>query len=141
MKRSGTIAPKYNAVPDYVVTTSTGAAIVPGTDDTGNHVDDFPLTSISLPFPVAFYDETFTSAYISANGYLVFTTASSYDFCIPTASATDLILPFSQDLYTIDSGSSQGVFTSTSGSAPNRIFNIEWRAKVCCNFGAPDHNF
>src|SRR5437660_1133723 len=64
------IAPAYNAIPDYVVTTSSGAAIVPGIDDTGNHVDDFPLTSISLPFSVAFYDETFTSAYISANGYL-----------------------------------------------------------------------
>ncbi len=141
VKANGAITPAYNSLPDYVITTSTGAAIVPGTDDTGNHVDDFPLTAISLPFPVAFYDQTFTSASISANGYLVFTNANTYGFCIPTANATDLILPFSRDLYTVDSGNGQGVFTSTSGSAPNRIFNIEWRTQPCCNFGAPSYNF
>src|SRR5690349_9616129 len=52
---------------DYVVTTSSGASIVPGTTDTGIHYDD-GTTSISLPFPVAFYDQVFTGANLSPNG-------------------------------------------------------------------------
>jgi hypothetical protein len=67
---------------DYTFTTSSGASIVPGTDDSGNHVDDFPLTPISLPFPVVFYDQVFQDAQLTANGYLVFTSASSYNFCV-----------------------------------------------------------
>src|SRR5262249_39699706 len=39
---------------------------------------------------------------------------------------TDAILPFWDDLRT--DGAGGGIFTSVSGSAPNRIFNIEWRA-------------
>ena len=129
-------------LPNYAVSQTKGATIVPGTTDTGNHVDDTPLTAITLPFPVGFYDQVFTSAYVCADGYLVFTGASSYDFCIPTGNAaTDLIAPFSADLYTGDSAGGQGIFTSISGSAPNRIFNIEWRTVRCCGPGAPTVNF
>src|SRR5262249_40215377 len=35
------------------------------------------------------------------------------------------ILPYWEDLYTLNAGF--GIFTSVSGNAPNRIFNIEWR--------------
>jgi hypothetical protein len=38
----------------------------------------------------------------------------------------DAIYPFWDDLRTDRAGG--GVFTSTNGSAPNRVFNIEWRA-------------
>lgn len=128
--------------PDYIVTTSTGASIVPGTDDIGLHNDDFPLMPISLPFPVTFYDQVFNSVQVSSNGYLVFTSADTYDFCLPTADASNLILPASQDMYTGDPSSGQGVFTSISGTAPNRIFNIEWRTVYCCTDGlAPINNF
>src|SRR5689334_8412160 len=138
---NSSITPKYSALPDYVVTTSSGASIVPGTDDIGLHNDDFPLQTISLPFAVAFYDEVFTSADISSNGYIAFNGASSYNFCVPTAAAVDLIAPGSRDLYTQDAADGQGVFTSTSGVAPHRIFNIEWRAVPCCGNGSPSVNF
>ena len=128
--------------PDYIVTTSSGASIVPGTDDIGLHNDDFPLTTISLPFPVTFYDQVFNSVQVSSNGYLVFTSAATYGFCVPTPDANNLILPASKDMYTGDSSSGQGVFTSISGTAPNRIFNIEWRTVYCCTDGlAPVNNF
>ena len=39
----------------------------------------------------------------------------------------NLISPFWDDLRT--DGTGEGIFTSVSGSAPNRIFNIEWRAE------------
>ena len=38
------------------------------------------------------------------------------------------IYPYWDDLYLVNSGF--GIFTSITGTAPNRIFNIEWRAQV-----------
>src|SRR5438067_7619040 len=140
-KGTGAIAPKYSASPDYVVTTSTGASIVPGTDDTGVHNDD-GSTSIALPFPVQFYDETFATVGVASNGYLFFTNSNSCcGFCVPNVSYEDVIAPGATDLYTADAGAGQGIFTSTSGVAPNRIFNIEWRTQHCCTGGPPVVNF
>ncbi len=46
--------------------------------------------------------------------------------CLPdTSGRTYIIFPYWDDGYTINSGF--GIFTSISGTAPNRIFNIEWR--------------
>src|SRR5207245_1840128 len=52
--------------PNYTVTSSTGASIVPGDTDAGNHFDD-GTTGITLPFPVILYDQVFTSANVSSN--------------------------------------------------------------------------
>ena len=53
------------------VTSSGAGAIVPGIIDTGNHCDNC-LTQIAFPFPVQFYNATFTQAYVSSNGNLQF---------------------------------------------------------------------
>src|SRR5206468_2022535 len=45
---------------DYVMTTSTGNAIVPGTNDIGNHCDDCN-TTIALPFAFTLYNGSFSS--------------------------------------------------------------------------------
>ena len=130
----------FAASPDYVVTTTTGASIVPGTDDIGNHGDDV-VTNISLPFAVAFYDQVFTSANVSSNGNLQFSSGSfATRACIPFAAANNVIAPYWTDLLTDlqsdgGAGPDNGIFTSISGTAPNRIFNIEWRTADCC-----DHN-
>ena len=51
-------------------TTSTGqGAITPGDTDTGSHCDDC-ATSITFPFPVSVYGQTFNSANVSSNGSL-----------------------------------------------------------------------
>src|SRR5207302_5993156 len=70
--------------PDYVVTTTSGASIVPGTTDIGNHCDDC-TTTIALPFAITFYDQTFTSANVSSNGELQFTsnTQGCCGTCVP----------------------------------------------------------
>ena len=44
---------------------------------------------------------------------------------MPDAAASYAIFPYWDDLYTSNAG--YGIFTSISGTAPNRIFNIEWR--------------
>ena len=47
--------------------------------------------------------------------------------CLPWTGHNYTIFPYWDDLYLVNSGF--GIFTSISGTAPNRIFNIEWRAQ------------
>ena len=126
----------------YTITQSNGVSIVPGTSDTGNHVDD-GTTAIALPFGFAFYGQVFSNATLSSNGNLQFLSSDiSYaNTCLPYGGFSYAIAPFWDDLYTGDSGSGEGIFTSISGTAPNRIFNIEWRAVACCSGGAPTFDF
>ena len=116
---------------NYAVITSTGV-IDPGTTDTGNHCDDC-TTSIALPFTYRMYGQSFNSANVGSNGTLQF--ASNYPLgygpCVPSTffDFSYAIFPFMTDLLT-DHSVGQGIFTSVSGLAPNRVFNIEWRASL-----------
>jgi 6-phosphogluconolactonase (cycloisomerase 2 family) len=115
----------------YNFTTSTGS-IVAGTTDTTNHADD-GSTVVALPFPYRLYDAEFSSVRVGSNGHLTFGTPNdTFDpTCIPVASATYAIGPYWTDqctgACTNTTGTGLGIFTSISGVAPNRIFNIEWR--------------
>jgi FG-GAP-like repeat len=119
---------------DYTFVAGTGT-IVPGTTDIGNHCDDC-TTSIPLPFTYQLYGQSFTGANISSNGTLQFVSNSNSldNACLPTATFNFPIMPHWDDLRTdqVSTGctgyaSGCGVFTSATGAAPNRIFNIEWR--------------
>jgi len=110
----------------YVTSSGTGT-IVPGTIDTGNHCDNC-LTQIAFPFPVQFYNATFTQAYVSSNGNLQFVGNEPYlgTSCpLPNNCLNAVIFAYQTDLRTDDPNG--GIFTSVTGSAPNRVFNIEWR--------------
>jgi beta-propeller repeat-containing protein len=110
----------------HIPSPSTGT-IVPGTVDIGNHCDNC-LTLITFPFPVQFYGSTITEGYVNSNGSLQFTADRARfrtscplpDYCMGPA-----ILVYQDDLRT--DGPGNGVFTSVSGIAPNRVFHIEWR--------------
>src|SRR6266581_687813 len=114
-------------VGQYVIT-QIGGSIVPGTTDIGNHGDD-TVTTIALPFSYTLYDQTFTSINLSSNGNAQFTTTDTTftNQCLPWTTHNYTIYPYWDDLYLVNSGF--GIFTSVSGTAPNRIFNIEWRAQ------------
>ena len=119
----------------YVATTMTGQTVVPGTTNVGNSGDDVN-TNISLPFPFTFYGQNFTAANVSSNGNLQFTSNSTAftNVCpFPVASLNNLISPYWDDQRTDRAGG--GIFTSVSGVAPNRIFNIEWRTVT---FSSPE---
>ncbi len=110
---------------DYEITPSVGS-ILPGTLDIGNHCDDC-TTAVALPFPVTFYGQSFTTANVSSNGNLQFVSNVSVpNTTLPVAFLNSAICPFWDDLTT--SGGSNGIFTSITGTAPNRVLNIEWRA-------------
>jgi hypothetical protein len=113
---------------DHYTISQITQAIVPGTTDIGNHGDD-TVTTIALPFSYTLYDQTFTSINLSSNGNAQFVTtdAAFTNQCLPWTTHNYTILPYWDDLYLVNSGF--GIFTSISGSAPNRIFNIEWRAQ------------
>jgi hypothetical protein len=125
----------------YVFTDGTDP-IVPGTTDIGNHTDDGD-TFVSLPFAFQLYDQTYNGVNVSSNGRLDFVTVNEpggyITSCLPAPPNVGpydfSIFPMWQDLKTdVEPGCSAfpggtcGVFTSVSGTAPNRIFNIEWRA-------------
>ncbi|MDQ2806740.1 MAG: S-layer homology domain-containing protein [Chloroflexota bacterium] len=110
----------------YTVTSGAGV-IVPGVTDIGNHCDDCG-TGITLPFPVTLYDQTYNTAQAGSNGYLSFGTADDFFYtgCLPHTGSTYNIFPFATDQITGATG--KGVFTLTTGVAPNRTFYVEWRA-------------
>ncbi len=114
-------------VGQYVIS-QIGGSIVPGTTDIGNHGDD-TVTTIALPFPYNLYGTTFTSVNLSSNGNAQFLTTDTAftNSCLPWTTHNYTIFPYWDDLYLVNSGF--GIFTSVSGTAPNRIFNIEWRAQ------------
>ncbi len=115
-----------------------GGSIVPGDTDTGNHGDD-TVTAVALPFSYTLYDQTFNSINVSSNGNAQFTTTDTAftNVCLPWASHNYTILPYWDDQRTDNlgwagcagyPGGTCGIYTSVTGSPPNRIFNIEWRA-------------
>ncbi len=117
---------------DYVVSTSSDS-LVPGTTDIGNHCDDC-RTTVALPFPVQFYGQTFTTASVSSNGLLRFgglVSTSGTPTCLPAPGLTNTIAAHWDDLQTANPGGGCpicGIFATTTGTAPHRIFHLEWRA-------------
>jgi hypothetical protein len=122
----------------YTTTTGTGP-IVPGTTDTGSHCDDCTVP-ITFPFPVSVYGNSYTDANISSNGNLQFAETIGYlgHGCNPLPvdfMTGPVIFGYWDDLMT-NTGLTNcttwangcGVFTATTGSAPNRTFYIEWHA-------------
>ncbi|QEC47546.1 hypothetical protein FSW04_08120 [Baekduia soli] len=125
----------------YAVSSSTGATLVPGVDDAGNHCDDCTST-LALPFDVTFAGVTYTSAALSSNGNLQFSGGDNQTMgTVPYGPMGPTIFAYWYDLYTSDAASGQGVFTTTTGVAPHRSFVIEWRATECCSAGTPTYDF
>jgi hypothetical protein len=128
--------------PSQYTITNGADAIVPGDTDTGNHGDDVS-TPVTLPFPFTLYDQTYTAVNVSSNGRLDFVVPNEpggfQTACLP---APPNIGPYDFSIFSVWQdqrtdfgltgcasfpGGNCGIFTSVSGSAPNRIFNIEWR--------------
>lgn len=93
---------------------------------------DDARTSISLPFPFTLHGRTYTTAWASTNGLVIFGddpgTATDVNVPLPTAAAPNAVVaPFWDDLV-VDASAT--VRTQVLGSAPNRQFAVEWRNAV-----------
>lgn len=99
---------------------------VAGVNDTGNHCDDC-TTHVPLPFTFTFYGSNYDEAIVSSNGNLQFISSASAftNTVLPSTGSNEAIFPYFDDLMTNTSG--HGVFVTTEGTAPNRVFIIEWR--------------
>lgn len=123
---------------NYIVETlDSPAEIVHGDEVTfiATNCDDC-RTPVSLPFAYTFYGKTYaenTQIWVNSNGILEFEVNTAWPFVVtdlPTSQLHHGIFAYWDDLRT-DSGpdpAQLGLRTSVSGVAPNRIFNIEWRA-------------
>src|SRR5206468_307944 len=121
-----------NACLNYVTATAT-ATIEAGTVLVAGSQTDDGTSSISLPFPVQFYGSTYATANVSTNGNLQFSSSSTQwtNAVLPYATFNNAVLPFWDDLdLSTGAAATSGIFTSTTGVAPNRVFNIEWRGCI-----------
>jgi hypothetical protein len=127
-----------NGICSYEFTTGADT-IVPGDTNIGNATDDGD-TFVSLPFSFQLYDQVFNGVNLSSNGRADFVTVNEpggfLSSCLP---APPNIGPFDYTIFPVWSdyrtdivgegcanfASGCGIFTSVSGVAPNRIFNIE----------------
>src|SRR5882757_5212294 len=134
----------------YVFTQGT-ATIVPGTTDTGNHIDDGD-TLVPLPFAFQLYDQTYNAVNVNSNGRLDFVTVNEpggyISACLP---APPNIGPYDFTVFPLwtdqctdntpgncggDNCTGCGIFTSVEGSVGSRIFHIEWRTVLYADPGA-----
>jgi hypothetical protein len=131
-----------DALCQYTITYGS-QAIVPGSSDTGNNCT-WCDTTINLAFPFALYDQTFNTVMVNSSGRLDFVCNNEpsgyteacplpaspnncpYDYTIFALWGEWSTTPTAPGCSTWTNGC--GIFTSISGSAPNRIFNIEWHA-------------
>jgi deoxycytidylate deaminase len=109
---------------------------VSGEVDIGQHCDDCS-TRIDLPFPVTIYGGTYTSAAAGSNGHLTFGTP--YDFsnirCWPSDQGTVVLAPFWVEQSTLRLTDRVGIFTAIRGTAPNRVFYIQYKTEWVAGFG------
>ena len=114
---------------------------MPGTTDTGNHVDDGG-TAITLPFAFNFYGTNYNALTVSSNGYITFngtdnarpSTTRTRTACRTRQFTGPIMAPAWSDGYTVNAGF--GIFTGVTGTAPNRVFNIEWRNQYFNSVGS-----
>jgi hypothetical protein len=113
---------------NYNFTLAAGGFITGTTRIDGVGCDDCTTNIPALPFSVNIYGTGYTAATVGSNGILAFGTANNafQATCMPIATATNQLDPFYRDQRT-DCATGCGIYTITTGTAPNRIFTIEYR--------------
>lgn len=111
----------------YTCQTSATLAYVDATVDVGLLLDDGGVT-IELPFDFAFYGSVYDRVYASSNGNLQFSRQNPIyaNVCLdqgPAAGFGEMLAPYWDDLNLTFVGLLE---TETLGSAPERVFVIEW---------------
>ncbi|MFY8033651.1 MAG: hypothetical protein ACOVMN_03970, partial [Flexibacteraceae bacterium] len=111
--------------------TQTNAPFVPldataTTQRTGGNVDDFPsINGIALPFTFVFAETSHTTVSINNNGAVFFgaTAPTTFNDFTTANPNTQFIMGLATDL---SSGTAGTIKTNTLGTAPNRVFVVEY---------------
>jgi hypothetical protein len=128
---------------DYVFAASTGGAITPGGTLIADSQDDEIWVDVPVPsgFSFKIYDTVVnggTNISATENGVLMIkpadTAFDSYsNGTLPSVlfgNTTPALFPYWDDMdmrTTSGAGSNGGIFTLLTGTAPNRVFQVEWR--------------
>jgi subtilisin family serine protease len=101
--------------------------VTPGTRLTSAGGDD-SFSTLAIGFPVTYFGQSYTTAYVSSNGFLALGSnagATAYaNVAIPaTAAPNGVVAPFWDDLNPSAGGA---VYAGVSGAAPNRTLHVEW---------------
>ncbi|HEX7862024.1 MAG TPA: S8 family serine peptidase [Verrucomicrobiae bacterium] len=125
-----TMTKVVRVVSNYAWSSATYSWIAPGTTKVAL-TDNGSSGPHNLPFAFNFYGVPQSSVYISANGFLSFGTdgiASKDNVSLPSGTAPNgIIAPYWDDLNPAGTTSANGVFVTTTGTAPNRKFVVTWR--------------
>ncbi len=120
---------------NYAFTSQTGQTIpAGGTLIAGSQADD---AAVALTLPTGWastvYGTAVTSLSASTNGILAVNAAASTAFsntALPGAVGGPTLLPYWDDLVLDTTNvTGGGIYTNTTGAAPNRQFIVEWRAQ------------
>ena len=99
---------------------------------------------VNIGFPFKFYEQIWTEAYISTNGFLAFDNdrhGCCGGYSIPlSAPPNNIIAPWWQDLI-IGTHSGSAIYTLNGGTAPNRFFVVEWYRATEFRNRAADRTF
>jgi hypothetical protein len=117
---------------------TTGNLISGPTDDAVFYLSTTGTGHARLPFPLRVYDQSYSEIAISTNGNIQLGvlpgigTAGFANDCLPSATLTRPAIAVLWDdlLFNSDDpefGFQQGVFTSTTGTAPYRRFVVSWQ--------------
>lgn len=122
-----------SAASNYTVSTLTYTNVTPATSATtiwNTYADDQVSSAINLPFTFNFYGQAITQVYANSNGYITLqnNNSSSVAQTLPSTSTPNNVIALAwRDLIidpSVNSGANVRYFTN--GSAPNRIFIMEF---------------
>jgi hypothetical protein len=131
---TATGTPGCTLTTNYTITLATGATLVAGTTQVDGTTCDDCIVTLDLPFSYTFYDTPYSQVIASNKGTLQFVSSSlsGTNACLPTATLNDAIMAYWDNLNT-NINDTMGVYTRTLGTAPNRIFVIEWQSGFIAN--------
>jgi subtilisin family serine protease len=101
--------------------------VTPGTRLTGAGGDD-TFSTLNIGFPVTYFGQSYSTAYVSSNGFLALGSSAGattpLNAAIPTTGTPNgVVAPFWDDLNPAAGGA---VYAGVSGTAPNRTLHVEW---------------
>ena len=110
--------------------------VTPGTRLNSAGGDD-SFSTLNIGFPVTYFGQTYTTAYVSSNGFLALgSNAGAADFSndpVPSTEAPNgVVAPLWDDLNPSAGGA---VYAGVTGTAPNRTLHIEWHQVPHFSFG------
>lgn len=140
------------AAQDYTLSSVSGQfQTLPTSGTTTITISEDMWGTVNLPFSFPYFGKEYTKAFVCDNGFIILGTGSQpgsygywYNTGFPTTNAGNncdgMIGPLWND-YSSYSPYSQGVYTWTTGSAPNRVTYIHW--EKCSPFFSttPDMTF